>query len=72
MSTTPWTETVTALDTIDDDTATELAHCELVQRALWAAEVGVVDLEALPPVPPSIAPANDDQGVRELLARASA
>jgi len=72
MSTTPWTEDCRATDRIDDDTASELAHCEAVQRAHWAAEVGAVDLLALPPVPPTLAPANDDEGARELLARASA
>ena len=38
-----------------DDDAGEWAICELVQRAAWAAEIGLdpraVDLVALPPVP---------------------
>jgi len=41
--------------TIPDDDAGEWAICELVQRAAWAAELGLdpraVDLLALPPVP---------------------
>lgn len=39
--------------TIPDDDAGEWAICELVQRAAWAAEMGLdpraVDLVALPP-----------------------
>lgn len=34
----PWTEAITATDAIDDDTATELAWCELVQLAAWERE----------------------------------
>ena len=39
--------------TIPDDDAGEWAICELVQRAAWAAEIGLdpraVDLVAMPP-----------------------
>lgn len=53
---TPWTETVTSTREIDDRTADALALRELIQRRLWAAEVGLdpdaTDLRVIPPVAP--------------------
>ena len=52
-----------------------MGRLELLQREAWARELGLdpatADLLALPPVPREVAPANDE-GLAELLARASA
>lgn len=56
MSTTdtPWTDGILSTREVDDDTATELALCELLQRRWWALELGLdpdhADLLALPSV----------------------
>lgn len=54
MSTSPWTDDLRSRRHVSDDTASELAWCELVQRRLWAQELGydpdAVDLLALPGV----------------------
>lgn len=51
---TPWTDDIRTRRHVSDDTATELAWCELVQRRHWAQELGLdpdaVDLLALPGV----------------------
>lgn len=72
MNIPPWTEEHRATDRVDDVAVDQLAACELAQRSLWAVEVGAVDLDTLAPVPPSVPPANDDEGLFELLSRAIA
>lgn len=58
---TPWTDDLPSRTEIDDDTATELAWCELIQRRAWAQELGhdpdAVDLLALASVEPQHAEA---------------
>lgn len=54
MSTpTPWTDDLSSRTEVDDDTVTELALCERVQRRWWALELGLdpdaVDLLTLAP-----------------------
>ena len=56
-TTSPWTDGLTSRTEVDDDTITELAWCELIQRRAWAQELGLdpdaADLLALAPVPPT-------------------
>ena len=53
-TTAPWTDDIPSTREVDDDTATELAVCEAVQRRWWALELGLdpdaADVLRLPPV----------------------